>query len=163
MGGDPNSSPPCPRTQQQCKISGPECRGCGFQVPGHSHPVSGGLTCSAWGHHQVGRILAGRPGQACKGLEATARKEVEVQEGEAAILGTQCMCRSGHSSGSRGSPGRGLLGATGWALSRDPGVLLFPTRSKQSRVLFAPACPSHKPKSPSRKGRLPFISFPKSF
>lgn len=39
-----------------------------FHVPGHSHPVGGGLPHCTPGHHPAGRILAGKTG-GLRGLE----------------------------------------------------------------------------------------------
>lgn len=51
----------CPHTQ--CgRCEGGERRGHGFHVPGHSHPVGGGLPHSAPSHHPAGRILTGKTG-----------------------------------------------------------------------------------------------------
>lgn len=56
-----------------------------FHVPGHSHPVGGGLPHCTPGHHPAGRILAGKTG-GLRGLEGRGAGPGEWE----AVLGTRC-------------------------------------------------------------------------
>lgn len=67
----------CPHTRRgRCEGGGR--RGHGFHVPGHSHPVGGGLPHSTPSHHPAGRILTGKTGAGAEeGAGARVRRGPE--------------------------------------------------------------------------------------
>lgn len=128
-----------------------------FHVPGHSHPVGGGLPYCTPGHHPAGRILAGKTG-GLRGLEGLGAGPGEWEP----VLGTRCVPLGHSEPPSWRSPESGqvvwpLRPHWGWG---DSGVQVVQlqsppppeeTKQKPNRSRSSFAHP-HKPKTPSGKG-----------
>lgn len=83
----------CPHTRRgRCEGGGR--RGRGFHVPGHSHPVGGGLPDSTPSRHPAGRILTGRP---AAGLRRGGSPGEERSRGERTQSWEHSACQPGHS------------------------------------------------------------------
>ena len=147
----------CPHTRHG-RCGGGGRRGHGFHVPGHSHPVGGGLPHSAPSHHPAGRILTGKTGA---GAEEGAGARVRRGPGERKQSWEHSACQPGHSAAPLGR-GPASLGA--WPLRPRHGggglgsrlCSCCPPRRERPSKNKTGSRPSlarqHKPKTPSGKG-----------